>query len=89
MLKTYTAAIYSRFDGLYYSVRYLDFNDYRGEDVDYPPSNGDALQPELQALVNRMKAEGKSIPEPHLKKYEFFRSSYGEDCTYLQVTVEV
>ena len=30
MQKTYVAAIFPRFNGLYYTVRYLDFDNRRG-----------------------------------------------------------
>lgn len=74
MEKFYTASLTSRFNGMYYSVRYLDFDDFRGRDLEPEDITSgkyiQLLEVELQNIVNEMSTNGKPIPEPSLTKYE-------------------
>lgn len=91
MQKTYVAAVYPRFNGLYYTVRFLDFDDKRGQDLE-PDNmfNVELITKDLQSIVNEMVKEGKTIPEPNEEKYASFSSSYGDDVVrYVKVLVNV
>lgn len=89
--RTYVAAVYPRFNGLYYTVRYLDFNDHRGNNLEPEqlPNAEKLLQKKLQALINKMKRNGESVPEPSMQSYDYFQSSYDDECSYVKVTVKV
>jgi len=71
MEKIYTASLTSRFGGMYYSVRYLDFDDLRGRDLEPEDlKNIKLLEADLQSIIDKMVAEGRPIPEPKLTEYE-------------------
>jgi len=89
MQKTYVAAVYPRFNGLYYTVRYLDFNDLRGENLDDLSNVDVLLQKDLQKIIKKMKSKKQPIPEPKLKKYPNFSSTYDDECHYYNITVKI
>jgi hypothetical protein len=91
MEKSFVAALYPRFGGMYYSIRYLDFDDQRGPNVDPQDINNiQLMQVGLQAVIDERLANGKSIPEPQLEKYSEFVSvgSIG-DVHYVKLKVRV
>jgi len=90
MQKTYTAAIYPRFNGLYYTIRFLDFDDRRGNDLEPNEIHDTQLVAKnLQQIIDNMVKEGQSIPEPKDKTYMSFTSDYGNEIHYMNVTVTV
>lgn len=91
MEKTYVASLTARFYGQYYSIRYLDFDDLRGPDVEPEDlKNIDLMQQNLQKIVDEMVAKGEKIPEPKLKSYDNVRL-WGSinSLTYVSLTVRV
>lgn len=90
MQKVYVAAIYPKLNGFYYAVHFLDFDDLRGKNL--APNqihDTDLVAKNLQQIINDMIKEGRPIPEPKLKTYEYFESSYGSEIYYMDVPVTV
>ncbi len=88
--REYTAAVYPRFNGMYYCVKFEDF-EARGKNID-PDKLADAqkiLTKELQKLVNEYKKAGKVLPENSFKEYDSFSSSYGDECNYYKLKVVI
>lgn len=85
--KTFVAATYPRFGGLYYTVQFPDF-DTRGKNI---PCYDDieAMTSDLQGIVDTWQREGRNLPLPKFKKYDKFESSYDDEVHYHDITVIV
>ena len=84
---TYVAAVYPRFNGLYYTVRYID---QRGGDLEPNDiGNAELVGKDLQIIIDQMVKDGKPIPEPTKKSYSNFVSTYDNEIHYIEVTVKV
>lgn len=90
MKKTYTATVYPRFNGMYYTVRFPDFDNIRGENLEPEDKNNvNLITKDLQEIVDGMVENGKSIPDPKFVEYDNFESSYGNEIYYIGETVTV
>ena len=86
---SYTAVVYPRFNGMYYTVRFPDFNDTRADNMESTvlnnPTKRDAqLRKSLKKIISEWK---DPLPNPKFQTYDEFTSSYGDEVYYFQVKV--
>jgi len=94
MQKTFTVNVYPQFNGLYYIVRFPDFNDFRANNLNREEYADRELSitiitRELQSFVNDWIIEGKPLPEPQCIEYGGFTLDYGVGILYLPITIKV
>jgi len=94
MQKTFIVSVYPRFNGMYYTVMFPDFEDFRAKNL-YPEEYADRelsitlITRELQAFVNDWIIKGNPLPEPQFKEYDNFTSDYNNNILYLPITINL
>ena len=91
MQRAYVAALYPCDNGAHYTIRYLDFGDHEGSDVQ-PEGirNVEQLQVGLQKLVDEMQATSQTLPEPALTTDDNWQSSGSVGVVhYVTLTVNI
>jgi hypothetical protein len=86
--RTYVAAYYPRFNGVYYTVQYEDFG-IRGDNISREdlPQASLLISKDLQKIVNQWNQWDKELPEAKFTKYDTFESTYGDECHYVSITI--